>query len=90
LRVRQRNLFYKAYDQLIVQGLRSNPAPHEKNRRSGQRGRLKQSPVRNLLLRLQNHKEAVLAFIVDFNVPFDNNLAERDLRMMKVKQKISD
>lgn len=89
LSVRQRNLFHKAYDQLIAQGLRSNPAPNEKNRKPGQRGKLKQTPARNLLLRLRDHKEAVLAFMVDFNVPFDNNQAERDLRMMKVKQKVS-
>jgi hypothetical protein len=89
LSVRQSNLFRQAYDQLIVQGLRANPPPNEKSRKPGQRGRLKQTPARNLLLRLREHKPSVLAFMDDFNVPFDNNQAERDLRMMKVKQKIS-
>jgi transposase len=89
LSVRQRNFFHKAYDQLIAQGLRANPPTKEKDRRQGQRGKLKQTPARNLLLRLQKHKASVLAFMHDFNVPWDNNQAERDLRMMKVKQKVS-
>ena len=89
LSIRQRKSFNRTYDQLIVQGLRANPPPNQKNRAPGQRGRLKQSPARNLLLRLREHQEAVLAFMNDFNVPFDNNQAERDLRMMKIKQKVS-
>jgi transposase len=89
LSIRQTNAFSKAYDKLVKKGLRANPPSKEDNRKEGQRGRLKQSPARNLLLRLRAHKQAVLAFMYDFNVPFDNNQAERDLRMMKVKQKVS-
>jgi transposase len=89
LRVRQANAFSKAYDELVKKGLRANPPSKKNSRKPGQRGRLKQGPARNLLLRLREHKQAVLAFMYDFNVPFDNNQAERDLRMMKVKQKVS-
>jgi transposase len=74
------------YDHLVALGLRKNPrhrgSPH-------MRGRVKQSKVRNLLERLRDHADAVLLFMYVFTVPFTNNLAERDLRMSKVKMKIS-
>ncbi len=74
------------YDRILQDGIRELPPPPPS---SGTRGRKKQHKVKNLHDRLVNHKPEVLAFVYDFSLPFDNNQAERDVRMAKVKQKIS-
>lgn len=80
------------YDEILAEGYQANPPPPPpKKSESGKRkpGRAKQDPARNLLDRLSQGKWAVLRFLHDFAVPFDNNQAERDLRMIKVQQKVS-
>ncbi len=78
--------FEQQYRALIETGLNLNPpTPPLANSRA----RPKQTPARNLLERLDTHQAEVLRFIYDFQVPFDNNQAERDIRMIKLKQKIS-
>jgi transposase len=75
-----------AYQQILATGYRENPL---NTIRTGQRGCIAQTPARNLLNRLDTHREDVLRFAHDFQVPFDNNLVERDIRMVKLQQKIS-
>ncbi len=80
--------FQKRYLDIVAEGYANNPEvilPNEPPRR----GRKKQSKTLNLLDRFRDYPWGILAFMYDFRVPFDNNLAERDLRMMKLRQKIS-
>jgi transposase len=74
------------YQRLLADGRSANPPPPARGRRPGRRRR---SPAANLLGRLDGHRDEVLRFLDDGRVPFDNNQSERDLRMVKLQQKIS-
>jgi transposase len=78
--------FEQRYRELVQTGLAANPPPHKP---PGKRGAPKKSEALNLLIRLQQYQDLILRFMQDFAVPFDNNQAESDLRMMKLRQKIS-
>ena len=74
------------YNQILQLGYETLPPdPPAKSKK----GRRPKHPQHNFLNRFMDKKEQILAFIYDFDVPFDNNQAERDLRMVKAKQKIS-
>ena len=75
------------YRVLVERGLAAQPPPPPPV--PGERGRRKQTKAKKLLDRLVVQRDAVLAFLHDFAVPCDNNQAERDVRMVKVQQKVS-
>jgi len=78
------------YDRIVAQGLAFHEGqPPLETRGRTRRGRTRRRTGHNLLLRLQGHKDDALRFLTNPDVPFTNNQAERDLRMMKLKQKIS-
>jgi transposase len=81
--------FEELYQRVLEKGYAENPLPPLAPGAKKKRGRRAKSKPRNLLERLDGHREEALAFMYDLNVPFDNNLGERDIRMTKVKQKIS-
>ena len=81
--------FEARYQQILDQGFAQNPLLPQPVNQKKKRGRRKKTKPRNLLERLDQHRKEALSFMYDFDVPFDNNLVERDIRMMKVQQKIS-
>ena len=81
----QTAVFEDRYQKIVALGLSENPEQFG----TGKAGKVKQTPGRNLVLRFDTYAPAILRFMNDFNVPFDNNQAERDIRMMKLRQKIS-
>ena len=80
------SLYHSQLNSGFEEELITNPPNFEK---TGKQGRKKQSPAKNLLLRLSKIPEVLGFFIKPNLIPFDNNLAERDIRMVKVKQKVS-
>jgi transposase len=84
--------FEQRYEEALKAGYQHNPPPPPPPppvTGGKRRGRPAQTPPLNLLDRLRDFKTETLAFLHDLRVPFDNNLAERDVRMVKVKQKVS-
>ena len=81
-----REKLLRRYDRIIRAAYQENPEPEAT---PGRKGRRKRGKVLALIDRLRKYKDAVCLFIKNFLVPFDNNQAERDLRMVKVKTKVS-
>lgn len=81
-----RHKFDMEYDSIIQTAYKEKPLPETPAKK---RGRKKKGKVLNLICRLDNYKGSICLFLKNLCVPFDNNQAERDLRMIKVKTKVS-
>jgi len=86
--LKESSAFEDLYGEILDAGEKENPAKDAPKRR-GKRGRIAKSKACNLLSRMKNYKQDILRFTTDLEIPFDNNLAERDIRMSKLSQKIS-
>jgi len=86
-RIKQKRQIENRFVRICKIGEQLEPPP---KKTPGKRGRHKRTKGRNLVERLIKYQNAVLAFAFNENVPFTNNLAERDIRPTKIKQKISN
>src|SRR6056297_424073 len=86
-RIKRRQQIEARYTLICGMSEKAEPPP---GKTPGQKGRYKQTKVKNLVKRLIRKKNAVLAFAFNQEVPFTNNLAERDIRPAKVKMKVSN
>jgi|LGOV01.1.fsa_nt_gb transposase len=77
--------FTKKYDNIFEKAIAQNPLKSK----TGKRGRPKKGEIRALVDRFVEYKGEICLFVNDFSIPFTNNLAEQDIRMIKVKQKVS-
>ena len=84
----QKEPWLEKYLKILSEGWQENPLP-KKPPKKKKRGRIPKTKSQNLLIRLGNYESWVLAFLHDINVPFTNNLGEQDIRMIKVRLKIS-
>jgi transposase len=88
LSIEELHSFGQRYDGIIKRAYGEFPLPEPKPGKK-KRGRIKKGKVFSLIERLDVHKAPVCLFVYDFDVPFDNNQAERDQRMVKTKTKVS-
>ena len=84
----QKEPWFKRYRAIVAKGHAANPLIKQLNTKQ-KRGRQKRTKAQNFLRRIEDYESSVLAFLHDLRVPFTNNLAEQDIRMIKVRQKIS-
>jgi transposase len=78
--------FERKYRRIMSQGFNANPPPERIGKK---RGAVKRTKPLNMLIRLKHKMKETLRFMYDFKIPFDNNSGERDIRMVKLHQKIS-
>ena len=86
---KSKHSWHVRYGKIIAEGYRENPQLNDPPSAKKKRGRPKKTKSRNLLERMDKYRDQILAFLWDPEIPFSNNQAEQDIRMLKVKQKIS-